>query len=393
MHSFLVLQLDRIKRVSIYLFAMFIRTFTKIVKNRIFMWSYHADKYACNPRIITEFLLEKHPDEFEIFWAFEENSIPQCLDEKIKVVKKYSLAYFVAMYSSKYVFTNSRNDKMDTMFNKKKGQKYIMTWHSSMRLKMVEGDAIMQLSKSYIRKAKADSKMCDLMFSNSKFTTRQLRTAFWFNGEILDNCIPRNTNYYNESLKEDIYVSIREKMGFSQDTKIVLYAPTFRGMSLDLKYYKINWDIVIPQFEKMLGGDVKVLLRLHPNLSKLSDLSEITNFENVYDITKEPDIQEYMFAADTMISDYTSAMFDSIILRKPCFIYAIDKDEYDRGFYWRLEELPFSVSTNSEELADSVRRFDAEKYFEKIERFKNEEWGLEEDGKACERLYEWLKSN
>ena len=385
--------LDRIKRTFFSAIAMLVRAFSSINKKRVFLWAYHCDKFACNPRAITEYLLEISPNEYEIFWAFKKGFLPNDLDKRIKTVRKYSLAYFRAMYTSKFVITNLRNDRMDTMFKKKKGQKYIMTWHSSIRLKKIEKDASEQLGEKYMQRAVLDSKMCDLMLSNSRMFTNQLRTAFGYNGEILENCIPRNCMLYDKRRKEESYMKVRESMGFSSDCKIVLYAPTFRGGSKDLRFYQIDWNRVIPQFEKMLGGDVKVLLRLHPNMSKIKDLSSITNYKDVYDVTQAPDITEFMFAADVMISDYTSAMFDFIILDKPCFIYAIDQKEYDRGFYWNLDSLPFPIAASSQELITNIENFIPTEYKAKTEYFKKNVWGLEEDGKACERLYAWMKIN
>lgn len=382
---------DRVKRFLLYTAAMIVRTFTIVRPNRIFMWSYSFDKYACNPKAFTEYLLENHASEYEIYWAFLKSKVPSNIPSTIHIVHKYSLAYFRAMYTAKYIFNNKRNSRFDTMFNKKKSQKYIMMWHGSFALKKIEKDAEVQLGKHYVRRAVEDSKMCDLMLSNSKMYTNQIKSAFWYDGEILENCIPRNCVLYDETKKIAAYKEVRQSLGISQDCKIVLYAPTFRGGSNDLKYYRINWDKIIPEFEKMLGGNVKVLLRLHPNMSKIKDLSSITNYNNVYDVTLAPDITEFLLAADAMISDYTSAMFDFMTLGKPCFIYAIDINEYDRGFYVRIEDLPFPISTNEDELLISIKNFNQEKYKHETNSFIEDVWGLEEDGKACKRLYAWMK--
>lgn len=390
--NFIQLHFDRIKRLILFFVAMFIRTFSLINEKRVFMWSFHFDKYACNPRAITEYLLSLHPSEYEIFWAFEKGAVPRDLDKRIKCVRKYSLAYFRAMYTSKFVITNLRNYMVYTMFKKKRGQKYIMTWHSSIRLKRIEKDAAEQLGEKYMKRAALDSEMCDLMLSNSRLFTSQLRNSFGFNGEILENCIPRNCMFYDETKRGTAYIHVRKSMGFDFNSKIVLYAPTFRNKSSDLKFYQINWDKVIPKFEEMLGGSVKVLLRLHPNMSKIKDLSQITNYDNVYDVTQTPDITEYLFASDVMITDYTSAMFDFAILRKPCFIYAVDKKEYDRGFYWELNQLPFPVAESEKQLIDNIAIFSVDSYNESLDRFIHEVWGLDEDGQACERFYNWMKA-
>ena len=321
-------QKDRFVRLYWFILAMMIRPFVKVNKKQIFCWSYSCSKYACNPRYITEYLLDNAP-EYKIYWAFNKNFDVSKLDTRINIVRKYSLKYLYALYTSKFVFYNTRNPILDSMFIKKSSQKYIMTWHSSIRLKRIEKDAINQLGSKYVRRAKIDSLMCDLMLSNSKLYTNLIRNSFWYDGEILEKCVPRNDVFYDKIAIEKTYDNIRKKFGFTQSTKIVLYAPTFRVKTNELKYYSINWDKLLPHLNKMLGGDVELLVRLHPNLSNVENINTIVNYELVHDITNEPDITEFLFASDIIISDYTSAMFDSIILRKPCFIFALDKDEYD----------------------------------------------------------------
>ena len=115
----------------------------------------------------------------------------------------------------------------------------------------------------------------------------------------------------------------------------------------------------------------------------------LTNSQ-VHDITQFPDITEFLFAADAMISDYTSAMFDYSLLRRPCFIYTIDKDDYDRGFYWEFEHLPFIIAETEEELIENVKSFSFNSYIDSLRTFQNEKWGLDEDGHSCERLYNWM---
>lgn len=383
-------QIDRIKRLYWFLLAMLIRKITKVNKNQIICWSYSFKKYACNPRFITEFLLDNAP-EYKIYWAFDEFFDASKLDSRICVVKKNSLKYLYILYTSKFIFYNTRNNIFESFFLKKDSQKYIMTWHSSIRLKRIEKDAIEQLGRTYERRAKKDSSMCDLMLSNSKLYTNLIRNSFWYDGEILEKCVPRNDIFYDKRKIAESYRFVRESMGFSQKSKIVLYAPTFRGESLDLKYYSINWDKVLPYLQNILGDDVEVLVRLHPNLANIKNIDSIINYNHVHNITKAPDITEFLFAADIMISDYTSAMFDSIILCKPCFIYAVDKDEYDRGFYWTFEQLPFPFAESEEQLISNIISFDLNKYYKSLDKFKSEIWGLDEDGCACERLYNWMK--
>ena len=50
--------------------AFFIRRFCPVKKGRVMCSAYFFKQYACNPRYLTEYLLENHP-EFEIYWVFK----------------------------------------------------------------------------------------------------------------------------------------------------------------------------------------------------------------------------------------------------------------------------------------------------------------------------------
>lgn len=372
---------------------MIVRPFIRVNQKQIICFTYKLKKYSCNPRVITEYLLQNHENEFKIIWAFDKSINISNIDPRIHVVRLFSIEYIKALYSSKYVIYNMRNNPMLTLFIKRKKQKYIMTWHSSMRLKKIEKDAIKQLNKKYEKRAISDSKMCDLMFSNSKLFSNLIRSSFWYQGEILERCIPRNDIYYNETYKNSSYTNVRKSLNFSSDSKIVLYAPTFRKDKNNFQYYKLNYDALLPAFERILGGNVEILVRMHPNMMDNSQISTITNHPHVWDITSAPDITEYLFAADLIVSDYSSVIFDSIILNKPCFIYAIDYKTYDRGFYWNFDQLPFPFSKNEKELIHNIESFNQDNYNQKIADFRNNVWQLDEDGHSCERFYKWLINN
>lgn len=369
---------------------MTIRPFVRVKPNRLFFWSYNFDKYACNPRALTEYLLENCPTEYDIYWAFDSSFDTSILDKRINVVRLRTIHYFISLYSSKFVFTNLRNARFDTGFVKKHSQKYIMLWHGSFPLKLIEKDAESQLDPVYVRRAIDDSNMCDLMIADSNWIESLIKKSFWYKGEILCSGIPRNDILYDKDKISNAYSSVRSKYGLPYNQKIVLYAPTFRD-DQKLHYYKLNWSEIIPCFEDMLGGNVIVFIRLHPNMSKIKGVETLINDSRVINVTSAPDITEFLLAADAMISDYTSAMFDFCRLGRPCFMYAIDTECYNRGFYWEWKDLPFSLSKNESELKHNIQHFSMEEYRANVDLFVKNKWGLFENGSACRQIVDWLK--
>ena len=108
------------------------------------------------------------------------------------------------------------------------------------------------------------------------------------------------------------------------------------------------------------------------------------------DESQRPDMNEIMAATDAIITDYSTAIFEGYLTGQPGFIYADDIDEYvsDRGaLMFALDEIPFSVARNNDELVENVLGFDTEEYEERRKAFI-ENVGSAEDGKASERVVE-----
>lgn len=383
--------LSRMSRLCMFTLAMIIRLIVRTDRKQLFFWSYSFEKYACSPKAFTEYVLNNTDGTYKIVWAFTPEFNTSNIDSRIKVVRTNTIQYLIELYRSGFVMNNMRNDLFATYFLKKKTQKYIMMWHGPFALKRIEKDAEKQLSKEYVRNAKLDSRMCDLMLSNSKMFTRLIRSSFWYTGEILEKGIPRNDVFYDKALLDRVYKEFRSKYGIPNCTKVVLYAPTFRKNKENLSYYKIDWSKIIPAFEKMLGGNVEVFIKLHPNMTNVRNIDSLSNYNHVHDVTCIPDITELLFSSDVLISDYSSTMFDFAMMYKPVFIYAIDKNTYDRGFYHELKTLPFSLSEDEDGLIAAIKNFNKNSYESKLRNFFNRNWGVKENGNASEALFEWMK--
>lgn len=359
---------------------------TTIKDNRILCSSYDNTKYSCNPRYITEYLLNNAPGKYEIYWSFANKKIPSSLPAEIRVVKYLSLKYLYVLSTSKFLFSNTRMDIWRDFYKKRKGQQYVMTWHSSMSIKRVEKDVIDELSPEYVSKAQADSLNCDLILSGCKFRTKIIRNSFWYSGEILEYGTPRNDLLFTANfslLKKEIC----NKYGIPIETKILLYAPTFRtDKSLD--WYKFDWTDILSLLESKYNQIFYVLLRLHPNLSRLSFSYNKTH---TIDVTSYHDIHELLCISDILVTDYSSSMFDFSVLKRACFIYASDYEQYDRGTYLNLAELPFPMAKNSSELLSIIDSFDMDSYRYMLASFDEKCVGSYEKGEACKAVYEWMK--
>ena len=156
-------------------------------------WSYAFKQYSCNPRYLTEYLLEHNP-ELEIYWVFRKGVDTSTIDKRIKCVRLRSWQYYLLVNSAEFLLTNARTDPWRIFWHKRKGQKYIMMWHGGVALKKIEKDAEDKLSYSYIKRAQADSRVCDLMISGCRAQTKLLEEKFW---SVRD--IPKSSNHIRGS--------------------------------------------------------------------------------------------------------------------------------------------------------------------------------------------------
>ena len=77
---------------------------------------------------------------------------------------------------------------------------------------------------------------------------------------------------------------------------------------------------------------------------------------------------------------------------KPVFLYAPDKDEYqknDRGLLLNYDSLPFSISTTNEELSEQILNFDEVEYKKNVQAFLDK-YDVHEDGHASERAANFI---
>ena len=349
-------------------------------KNKIIMWSDDLKHYGCSPKALTEYICRNYPLRYDIVWAFNENvPIPEELPSEVRVVRFFSLDFLRELHTAGTIVCNARMSP-SLMFKKRKGQFYIQTWHSSLRLKKIEGDAP-GLPEKYVKAAKRDSENTDLLLSGCRFSTECFRRAFWYKGEIFESGTPRCDLFFggNSGLCE----KVRAEFGLASSAKICLYAPTFRkgygenDLGLDFAGLKKS-------LENRFGGEWFVLLRYHPNVRLQNNENPLPDF--IKNATKYNDMQRLVAACDMLITDYSSCMFDAAIAKKTCLLFTPDIDRYtseERGLYFDIKSLPFPKAKSNEELFDEISHLSENDCA--VARFL-EETGSFEDGNACERV-------
>lgn len=378
-----------IKHSVVRLFSFVIKLVVPIKKGRVLCESFGGLQYSCNPKYISEEILRSHSDYFQVIWSFTHPQTSKSVDDGIRIVKKASLKELFYINTSEFLITNIRLNNLSWGWQKRPDQKYIMTWHGSMALKRVEFDASSHLPASYMKKAEKDSQNIDLMLSDSKWCTLFNKTAFHYNGEILEKGLPRNDIFLQPDTIKQTADKVRKFYHINENVKILLYAPTFR-VDKNIDNYIFRWDSIVSALKDKFCSDFIVMIRLHPNMINVVDTAPMMTSPYCIDATRYEDMQELLCAADVLITDYSSSMFEFALKKTPCFLYVPDRETYDRGFYFKLEELPFPLSTDTNSLVNQIQVFDENKYLDDVNHLFNETFGSFQRPDSSAEVVKWM---
>ena len=194
---------------------------------------------------------------------------------------------------------------------------------------------------------------------------------------------PRTDIYFDSDFIKESRNLINEKYPQIDGRKIILYAPTFRGDSVGKSYIKNMLNI--EEMSKNLGEDYVLLIKQHP---LTADKFSIDGSTFAFDISKDVAIETALCAADIVITDYSSLIFEYALLERPMIFFAYDLAEYEdaRSFYFGYEGfVPGEIVTDAEEIISEIKRLETDFDKEKIRRFR-QDYMCACDGKSTERI-------
>ena len=365
-----------------------LRWSVKVQDNKV-LFHTQEDRYCCNQKYICEEFLRRGLDkELDLVYVIPTKGNRGDVPPSVRTVRRGTLEYFTEMFTAKYIFTNSILFKK-TKFKLKRNQVLFETWHGSLGIKRFDKHSF-KGSVKWIQGAIKTGKMTDYCISNSTFEDGIYKGSYWPKTPILRYGHPRNDIMFDNHAahRAKVKAEFLEKHELPADTHFILYGPTFRD-SQNFDCYDIDIEGILDAAKERFGGEWVLLLRYHMTLWKVykkRDQLKKKADAPIIDVTQYHDMQELMTIADIAITDYSSWIYDFVLQRRPGFIFATDIDLYnnERGFCYPLEQTPFAIATDNEQLKANIRSFDEGAYLTKVEAFL-EEKGCMEDGHASER--------
>ncbi len=340
----------------------------------VYFESFYGRAATCNPRALDAEVARRFPDWIR-YWGVVDKSV--AVPPGAVAVVEGTKEWWDARGRSTVVIVNDwiRND-----FKHQPHQVVLQTWHGSMLKKIgLDRPTTSAMSRRALLR---ERERWDLLLSQNRHSTEIFRSAYDWSRPILEEGYPRN-----DAMTNGDGASIRTRLGIRPDQVAILYAPTWRDNVSGLVTH-----LDAAQFAADLGDRYLVLVRGH---SRTAGVGGSVTSEGVLDVTTYPDVTELFLAADIMITDYSSVMFDYSVTGKPMIFFVPDIDDYRdvvRGVYFDLPSVaPGPVVYTQSEVTRAVQRADTDaveyeaRYAQWRARFNQLD-----DGHSAERVVERL---
>jgi CDP-glycerol glycerophosphotransferase len=303
---------------------------------------------SCNPAAIAAAAARLRPDVRAV-WVVNRRGVAS-LPPGTEHVVAGTLRYHRTLARARWLINNV-NWPQRTV--KRPGTTHVMTHHGTplkrMGLDQVDHPAGAMNTDFAAQMARADR--WDFSLSANRHTTVAWASAYPGRHETLEVGYPRNDRLAVVELPE--ILRVRAELGLATDQRVILYAPTHR-----------EWKppgtpvLDVEDLAEQLGPGSTLLVRSHYFYTPANAPGAPSSGGRIVDVSAYPVVEDLYLAADILITDYSSAMFDYAVLDRPIVIYAPDWPAYRevRGVYFDLlAQPPGSVAMTYSELLAIMR--------------------------------------
>ena len=271
-----------------------------------------------------------------------------CQGGRLFFVRHGSEEYYRRVATCRYLINDAT---FAPFFIKRDNQVFLNTWHGTPlktmgRRNSPELDVLGNVQRNLC--------MADYILSPNPFTEEIMTRDYMINdicrGRQVRCGYPRNSVFYDENCR----TAVRERLEL-EGLRTYAYLPTWRGLSsgADEDANRLLEE-QLRQLDELLEDDEIMLAKLH-HLSRTS--MAFGSFRHIRCFPEDEETYMVLNAADLLVTDYSSVMFDYAVSGKSVILFTYDKEEYERGrgLNIGLDKLPFERAENAEELVRLLR--------------------------------------
>ena len=346
---------------------------------RILYNSFHG-RYSDSPRAVFERLADV--DGVDHVWLVD-GEHADGFPGDVRTVDIDGSAARAALESADVVLANSHTE---VEWTKGPATTYLQTWHGT-PLKRIHRD-VLWAPEGRLDRLDRDVAKWDVLVSPNRESTPRLRSGFRYDGEVLEIGYPRNDVLLAPD-RDEQRDRVRAQLGLEPGSMVVLYAPTWRD---DEKFSdgspQVELGLDVARLLDQLGPDTRALVRTHP---LMTGRTIPPGSPGVVDVSYHPDVRDLYLAADVLVTDYSSTMFDFAVTGRPIVLHTYDFERFRdevRGFYFDLvQAAPGPITRTTDEVAAALSDLPGlqQRFSDRYAEFKSRFCALE-DGHATDRL-------
>ena len=183
---------------------------------------------------------------------------------------------------------------------------------------------------------------------------------------------------------------LRETVPGIGERKVILYAPTFRGA---VKGAKSPDQLDLSAMARALGDEYALVIKHHPFVKNPTPIpDDAQGF--AYTLGEAIPVDMLMCAADILVTDYSSVVFEYALLERPMLFFAPDIEDYRgwRDFYYDYEDMvPGPMVQTTDELIAQIIELNESFDPHEIASFK-QKFMCACDGSATRRICDYMLS-
>ena len=360
--SYRLNKLRRIKKNKI--------TFISLRRNDISgNFAFVYDKIKDDPNLDIHFILNEHTISYmtigEIF-----DFTKSCATSKVVVLDEFT--------------------PMIHYINLRKNTKLVQLWHACGAFKTF---GFTRLSKPKgSPQPTRNHRSYDYVTVSSTYCKKCHSEGFGISTEnVVATGIPRTDVFFDGNYKEKARAKFYKEHPNFIGKKIILFAPTFRGMVKETAFYPTEL-FNVEKVCQSIPDDYVIIVKHHPFVTDVQPIPDALK-DRVIDLSCDPELNDLLFVTDVIITDYSSLVFEASLLNIPMIFYAFDLEKYinERDFYFDFKEfVPGKIAYCQADIIDAVNKQDY--CTERIAPFADMFFD-NRDGKATDRVVKLLYDN
>ena len=306
----------------------------------VFFESFYSQTVACNPLAIDRELARIRPDVTR-YWSVVDRSI--AVPGGAVPIVEGSAEWWRVRADARVLVVN---DWLRKRWMPRPHQTVLQTWHGTMLKRLaLDRDRVGLRTRIAVRR---ESARWSILLAQNEYAASILRRAYAFRGPLWVEGYPRS-----DTLIAGDRAGVRARLGLQAQDRAVLYAPTWRDDRTELVDY-----LDLPSFAAELRErDPRAVLVVRGHSRTLRFGRDLEG-PGIIDATTYPDVADLLLAADVVVTDYSSIMFDLAATDTPVILFTPDLDRYAdelRGFYFDVTtDAPGPVVASRDALLDAI---------------------------------------